>query len=113
MTGIRAGRLRDRVTIQQNTGSADGYGQPADTWAATATRSCSIEPLNGREYFAAQGENTAVSVRVRFRYESGLLATGKRLVDNRTSPATIYDIESIIDPGNEHRELIAMCVVRG
>lgn len=110
---MRAGQLKDRVLIQSNSGVEDALGQQTDVWTTVADRRCSIEPLNGREYFAAQGENVSVSVRVRFRYEAGLLAPAQRLYDPRTIPATIYDVESVIDHGNEHRELIAMCAVRG
>lgn len=111
MTGIRAGRLRDRVTIQSPP-AGDSYGQQVGSWSNRVTRSCSIEPINGREYFAQVGESGEQRVRVRFRYERGLLQRNFRLVDNRTSPQTIYDVQDVIDPGNEHRELIAMCVVR-
>lgn len=109
---MRAGRLKDRVTIQNYTVTKDAIGGENKTWAAYATRNCSIEPLNGKEFFAAQGESTEVSVRIRFRREPGLLNTKRRLIDNRVSPQVIYDIQSVINPGNEHRELIAMCVVR-
>ena len=111
MTGIRAGRLRDRVTIQSPP-AGDSYGQQTGAWTKVAVRSCSIEPLNGREYYAQGGEVAEQKVRVRFRFERGLLTNARRLVDYRNSPATVYDIEDVIDPGNEHRELICMCVVR-
>lgn len=110
---MRAGRLKDKVEIQAKSSAVDGFGQPVDAWVTTATRRCSIEPLNGKEYFAAQGENVAGTVQVFFRYEAGLLDTKKRLRDPRTIPAVIYDIEDVIDTRNAHRELVAMCRVRG
>lgn len=107
---MRAGRLKDQVNIQTQATTTDAFGAVVDTWTTSKTRRCSIEPVNGKEYFAAQGEQTANSVRIRFRYESGILSEAKRLVDTRDS--TVYDILSIIDPGNEHRELVVMCEVR-
>ena len=109
---MRAGRLKDRVSIQSRSTTKDAIGGEVETWTTTYTRDCSIEPVNGKEFYAAQTESADTSVRIRFRYQSGLLSTTKRLVDNRVSPQVIYDIESVIDPGNEHRELIAMCVLR-
>lgn len=109
---MRAGRLRDKVAIQSKTTTKNAIQEDVEVWATAATRSCSIEPLNGKEFFAAQSESTESSVRIRFRYEAGLLSTAKRLVNNRRSPAVTYDIESVINPGNENRELICMCVVR-
>jgi len=111
---MRAGRLRDKVSVETLGTTEDSFGQPVDTWTESAVRRCSIEPLkSAREFFAAQGENTRAGVMVRFRYEKGLLSAKKRLADNRTSPQTIYDIESVIDADNNHKELICMCVVRG
>lgn len=106
---MRPGRLKDRVSIQAINSTDDIMGQPIQTWVETHKRNCSIEPLNGREYFSAEGEQQTQKVRVRFRYERGLLNTKKRLVDKRESPEVTYDIEDIIDPGNEHRELICIC----
>jgi len=96
---MRAGRLKDKVSIQTRSTTADDFGGVVDSWVEDATRSCSIEPVNGKEYFSAQGEQTAGSVRIKFRYEAGLLSPAKRLVDNRASPAVIYDIVApVIDP---------------
>ncbi|TNE75549.1 MAG: head-tail adaptor protein [Gammaproteobacteria bacterium] len=112
---VRAGRLKDQVEIQTKSVAKNALQEDVVSWSSGSPqllRRCSIEPLNGREFFAAQGESTEVSVRIRFHYEAGLLSTAKRLVNNLVSPEVTYDIESVIDPGNEHRELIAMCVVR-
>lgn len=109
---MRAGRLKDRVEIQVKTVTKDVLQGEVVTWSAQDYRRCSIEPLNGREFFAAQTESTEVSVRIRFRYEAGILSTAKRLKNNAVSPAVVYDIQSVINPGNENRELICMCVVR-
>ncbi len=111
MSGIRSGRLRDKVAIESPP-IEDSYGQLTGDWNFVATRRCSIEPINGREYFAQDGEHGEQKVRVRFRFERNILNRNYRLVDNRESPQTIYDIQDVIDPGNEHRELIVMCVVR-
>ena len=106
---IRSGRLRDMMTIESISVTEDLFGKKVDTWSTVAVRSCSIEQLNGREFYGAEGEQNIDSFRIRFRYEKGLLNTKLRLVDNRRSPADIYDIEDIINPRNLDRELICMC----
>lgn len=122
----RAGRFRDRVTVQQRVDGADDYGGVKDEWEdiadtavspnqSTFSRRCQIQPLNGREFFAAKAEHNSVNVRIRFRYSDSLLAvlkTGNRLVDRRRSPNRVFDIEAAIDHDNQHRELICMCVER-
>jgi SPP1 family predicted phage head-tail adaptor len=102
---MRAGRLNQTVSIQARPGTKDGYGQLVDDWSEVATRRASVEPLNGKEFFAAAGENTEISVRVRLRYEPGLVDETMRLVVGDL----ILDVESIINPGLRNRELICMC----
>lgn len=104
-----AGSLRDRVAIQKQSTTQGPYGGKVETWTKIKSRRCRIQPINGTEYFSSQGERNHATVRIRFRYETGLLKTAYRLVDQRVSPNRIFDIESIIDPNNEHRELICMC----
>lgn len=111
MSGVRAGRLRDKVTIYGQR-AKDSYGQRTGARSSVATRRCSIEPINGKEYYDADGEHGEQKVRVRFHYEKGILKRGYELVDDRASPAVTYDIQDVVDPGNEHRELICMCLVR-
>ena len=101
--------MRDRVSIQSIGIAEDVFGKQIETWTELDVRSCAIEQMNGRELFSAEGEQQISSYRIRFRYESGLLNTKYRLVDNRRSPADIFDIEDVINPRNMDRELIAMC----
>lgn len=107
-----AGRLRDKVAIQKRAAVEGAYGNRPDTWITVNTRRCSIEPINGKEYFSSQGERNQNALRIRFRNEKGLLKTSYRLVDQRVSPNRFFDIESLIDPNNEHSEIIAMCLER-
>ena len=110
----RAGRLRDKVTVRVRNSTKDEYGGPANTFDDGETRRCDIQPLNGKEFFASQAEHNDISVRVRFRYSNTMAAqlkTGNQLENRRTSPYTVYDIESVINHGNFNRELICMCKV--
>ena len=113
MTGPYAGALRDKVTIETPPTEVDNYGQPVGDWVKLKTRACSIEPITGKEIWTAGLEAAINTVRVRFRYEPNILKSGYRLVNHRTSPATVYEIEGQpINPGNENRQLICMCTVR-
>lgn len=108
---MRTGNLRRTVTVQRQTSSKDAVGQLQDSWTTLVTRRASLEPLNGREYFAASGENSEVSTRIRMRYDS-TVATIKqhdRIIDASVSPQVVYDIESIINPRERNREVILMC----
>lgn len=70
---MRAGKLRHRITIEQPTaGSADVYGERDDSWSEFAERWASVEPLTGREFFAAQQVQSAVTHKVILRHLEGV-----------------------------------------
>lgn len=107
-----AGRFRDKVKIQKRTTTQDPLGKRKDIWTTLNSRRCNIQPINGKEYFSSQAERNQEALRIRFRFEKGILKKSYRLVDARVSPNRVFDIESVIDPNNEHNELIAMCLER-
>lgn len=109
---MRAGRLADRVTIQQRQTNEGEYGDPVNAYTNTATRKCDIQPLNGKEFFNSRADVNSINYRIRFRYEKGLLQNGYRLVDSRVSPNRIFDIETVINDKNRNVELICMCIER-
>lgn len=105
---MEAGKLGHRITIQQATVAQDAYGEPVKTWGTLATVWAAVEPLIGREYLAVQQIQSAVSVRVRIRYRSGITPLMRvQWVDSGTT--RIFDIESVQEVRTERRELILMC----
>lgn len=109
---IQAGKLRHKVTIQTPTETQDEYGQPVQTWATFAEVFASVEPIRGREFFAAQQIQSDVTTRIRIRYLSGV-TTKMRVVHttDHSSPATVeeYDIEAVIHVEEKRREMHLMC----
>jgi len=108
---MRAGRLRHQVAIQRRTSAESNFGEPADTWTTLATVPAGIEPVSGREYFAAQQVQSEVTHRVAIRYFAGI-SPKDRLVwtDPATGVARYFDIRAVIDQNERHRELQLMCV---
>lgn len=103
-----AGKLRHKVDIEhQSAGSPQqfGTGEPDvawivflnDIWAA-------VEPLSGRELFAAQEFHSEVTTRIRLRYRDGITAAMRVAFESRH-----YNILYIIDPEERHRELHLLC----
>lgn len=79
-------------------------GASAATWSDLATVWMSIEPLRGRELFAAQEHFAEVTARIRIRYRDDVTA------EMRVShEGVIYAIGAVIDPELRHRELELMC----
>lgn len=109
---MRSGPLRHRVTIQRRIESQDATGAVIWTWFDHATVWAAIEPLMGREYFAAAEVQSEVEVRIRMRYRSDMNETMRiRHGDDIGSPSifSLYEILTITAPREEHRETILMC----
>jgi head-tail adaptor len=51
---MKIGKLRHRITIEHVTENQDADGSVIETWSVFAAIQSSIEPISGREYFAAQ-----------------------------------------------------------
>lgn len=104
---MRAGKLRHRVVLQQRTAASPTNhpsGEKDAAWTTYLTVWASVEPLAGRELFAAQQVNSEVSVRIRMRYRDGITHKLRASFDGR-----IYDIVAVIDREERHVELELLC----
>lgn len=104
---IRAGKYNKSVILQRRDYEKErksGYGSSRPFWKKFAEVRASVEPLQGREYFSGpfqMGENI---VRVRIRYIEGVTRKMRIRYGNR-----VFDIYSVIDSMESHRELQLMC----
>jgi SPP1 family predicted phage head-tail adaptor len=101
---MRAGLMRQRITMERPIETQAAEGSIRRTWETFTTAWASIEPLAGREYFAAAREQADVSHRIRMRYAEGVTHKMRVLFGSR-----IFQIESVINVGERNRELILMC----
>jgi len=100
---MRAGRLRHRLSLQQQTQVQDAYGGFTTTWTTVATVWGAIEALRGKESFEVGQTNSEVTARVVIRYGdlwAGLDNTW-RVTDAHSGVK--YDIESVIQPEERSR----------
>ncbi len=95
--------FRHRITLQELVTGQDEAGQPVQEWQDVATVWGAVEPLRGREYFAAAQVQAEVTTRIRIRYCRGIRPDMRVLYDGR-----LFDILSVIDPEERHRELQLM-----
>lgn len=70
----RAGDLRHRVTLQQETRVEDGYGGFTVTWADVATVWAGIQPISGNEALVARQLQDSITHKVVMRYRAGVVA---------------------------------------
>lgn len=101
---MRAGTLRQRVTIQEKPPvSQDSYGAEAPGWAAVATVWARVETLSGREFISRGQEQAEVSHKVTIRFRDGVAPTMRLAWGGRR-----LEILSVLSD-NVRRELLLMC----
>jgi len=105
---MRAGKLRHRVTIQQQTKTQDSTGSVIPSWSALATVWAAIEPLSGRELFSASQVQSSVTTRIRIRARDGITPKMRVL-----HGSTVFDIEAVLPDPTKNREIHLMCINRG
>ena len=103
--GICTGDLRRRVTLQQRSSeAANSYGQASTSWTDVVSTWADIQPMNGRELMSAQAQQSEVTHQVEIRYRTGVLPRMRVVYQSR-----VFEIQSVIDVGMQHRRLTLMC----
>ena len=69
---INAGKLRERVTVQQASESRSAMGEVVQSWSTFAERWASVEGLSSREFLNQGQIDASVSHRVLMRYLDGV-----------------------------------------
>lgn len=96
--------MRRTVTIRTTTEIPDGGGGFTETNADNAGIPARVEPLEGREMLLAQQTGMQRPHRITMRYRTGMTGAKTLLYEGR-----VFDIKSIVDPEEKHRELILTC----
>lgn len=101
---MRAGNLRNKITIEQKTVTQDENGDLTETWSTFATPWARIEPLRGREFLEARAINNELTVRFYIRYRAGV-TQDMRI---RDADGNLYDITAPLHINHRNRELQIM-----
>ena len=99
---MNAGKLRHQCWIKEPT-HANSAGTITTTWATATVCWGSLEPLQGREWIESGMENSEITAKFRMRYKSGIQPKMQLYYGSRT-----FEIKSVIDPEERHRELELM-----
>lgn len=92
---IRAGDLRERVTVQIASGTTNAFGETVLAWSNSSAVWASVEGVSARESLTAGQQETTISHRVRLRYLPGLTNKMRFAWRNRT-----LDIVSLLEHDN-------------
>lgn len=101
---MRAGLLRKRVTIAQESRAADDRGGAAVTWTTVVTVWGEVGDLSARERFAAQQLESDIATAITIRYRTGVTAAMRATVDSVN-----YQIRGVRDPDGRKKMLILDC----
>lgn len=106
MAGTPVGQLRQRITIQERqiTG-LDAEGHPLTAWVTLEKCWAKIEPLTGREKFAAQQIRPETTHRVVRRFREGITPQMRILHQG----SRILEIDSAVATEERPIELILWC----
>ena len=104
---MNSGELRNKIVIKVQPTDQDGYGEKIEDtalWNNFITCWASILPISGREFFIAQQVNATVTTRIKIRYTSAI-TPGMRVVFGEK----VYDIKTVLDIEERHKEIHLMC----
>ena len=101
---MQAGRLRERVTIQEKQIVRNSFGEEVIQFVDLATVWAGVEPLNGREFLEAKTEQAQITTRVRIRYRDGIYPTMRLVYRSR-----VLVVDSVIHVYERQREIVLMC----
>lgn len=96
---MRAGTLRNRITLMQPQTTASDWGNSV-AYVAAGDAWGSVLPVKAVEAVANQGVQLKTSYTVRIRYRDDIASDWQIVYGGRT-----FDIAGIVDVNNRHREL--------
>lgn len=105
---MRAGQLKNRVTIQQQSTVQDSIGQPVNTWTTYATVWADIRHKSGVEAIKSGEVTSTVKASVRVRYKSGITAA-MRVAHG----SVVYQIKAVLRDEQNKDYMDLVCEVYG
>jgi SPP1 family predicted phage head-tail adaptor len=102
---LPAGKFDQRITLQSKLVTRAANGEEVVTWDDVAQLWARVEPLRGREWFAAAQMQDAAEIRVTIRYRAGVTRDMRVLWNGEP-----LDIMSVIDVNADRTNLELMCI---
>jgi SPP1 family predicted phage head-tail adaptor len=103
---LRAGRLRQRVTVQSRTLTKNQYHEQVETWTSGECIPADVVPFRSAEGVAGDRLETQERYRVTIRYNAAI--TNKHRLMWGTVP---LEIHQVIDRDNRGRAMDLICSV--
>ena len=102
---IRAGKLRHRVDIQEQTDVSDGMGGYTNTWSSVSGMGsvpAHIMPLSSKEQLDAMKLESVITNKIRIRYRAGItsknrIVFGSRIFNIKGAPINYDERNKTLD----------------
>ena len=91
LDSVRAGQLRDRVTVQTATETRAANGQVVYAWTDNGEEWADVKFLSGLETIAANMQVSDTRCSVRLRYRDGITSANRIIFETQ-----IYDVLSVL-----------------
>lgn len=105
---LSIGRLRHRMTIQDYVASKNSFGEETKVWNDFTEVSASVEPLSGKELFAAQQLHAETTTMIIMRYCEGVNTSMRVLFKGRR-----YDILHVSNKEERNIAMYLLCKEHG
>lgn len=106
---MQGGRLNSRLSLQLQSSTQDGAGQPIKTWTEVTKLWADLRYQRGLESIRAGSNTSTLQVSIRIRYRPGVTAA-MRLVHD--IDGTIYNIKAALPgPRKEYIDLVCEVVL--
>jgi SPP1 family predicted phage head-tail adaptor len=99
------GRLRHRVTLQQDTGTKNANHEIVPTWTDVASIYCAVKGVSGVEAIQGMQLDATTTHLVEMRYRSDVQPRMRLLWGSR-----VLNISSVVDLKDRQRRLFLQCV---
>ena len=105
---MKAGLLRNRITIQQKVNGKDALGQTVDQWVDVCKVRAEIRDMSGREYQSSQAEQSQTDCKILIRHRNDITPDMRVLCNG-----IYYDITAVLEDVKKTRlELPSQKIVR-
>lgn len=101
---MQIGKLRHRVSLQEEQRVDDGSGGSTTSFVETGLLWANVTGIGGREFYEAKRLNPEISHQVEIRYRPGIVG-GMRFMHGDAA----FRIVSPVDPDGRGRSLLIMC----
>lgn len=96
-----AQQLSHQIELRRQTTITNEFGETETVWTTYASPFARVDPLVGREYFAAAQTQAENSVKFTLRWRDDVKASDRLVYRDGE-----FDITSVMDVGGRHRETL-------